>query len=202
MLWPDGSTSNWSQLAGLLKEGVAGVRAANSGSKVVLHLAGSDSLATLESWYSAALADGVSFDVIGISYYDYRDGRLDVLQTDLDGLAAKYGKPAMAAETAYPWTMTNTTGINSVTSSNTTLDPGYAATPAGQQENFRDVLSVVQAVPNGLGLGAFYWEPTWTIVSGNGWSTTDITSATGWENQAMFNLSDTALAAISDFAAR
>ena len=202
MLLPDGSTSNWTQLSGLLKEGIAGVHAANSGSKIVLHLAGSDNLATLESWYSTAIADGVSFDVIGISYYDYWHGRLDVLQTDLNGLAAKYGKQVMVAETAYPWTMDNASGVNSVTSSNTTLDPGYAATPAGQQANFRDVLSVVQAVPGGLGLGAFYWEPTWTIVSGNGWSTTDITSATGWENQAMFNLSDTALSTINDFAAR
>lgn len=202
MLWPDGSTSDWTQLADLLKEGIAGVREANSGSKIVLHLAGSDDLATLESWYSTAIADGVSFDVIGISYYDYWDGRLDVLQTDLNGLAAQYGKPVMVAETAYPWTMDDASGVNSVTSSNTTLDPGYAATPAGQQENFRDVLSIVQAVPNGLGLGAFYWEPTWTIVSGNGWSTTDITSSTGWENQAMFDLDDTALPAISDFAAR
>ena len=202
MLLPDGSTSDWTQLADLLKEGIAGVHEANSGSKIVLHLAGSDDLATLESWYSTAIADGVDFDVIGISYYDYWDGRLDVLQTDLDGLAAEYGKPVMVAETAYPWTMDNASGVNSVTSSNTTLDPGYAATPAGQQENFRDVLSIVQAVPNGLGLGAFYWEPTWTIVSGNGWSTTDITSATGWENQAMWNLSDVALPAISDFAAR
>ena len=64
------------------------------------------------------------------------------------------------------------------------------------------MLSIVQAVPDGLGLGAFYWEPTWTIVSGNGWSTTDLTSETGWENQAMFDLSDTALPAIADFAAR
>ena len=202
MLLPDGSTSDWGQLSYLLESGVNGVHAANSSSKIVLHLAGSDDLATLESWYSTAIADGVNFDIIGISYYDYWDGRLDVLQTDLDGLAAKYGKPVMVAETAYPWTMDNATGVNSVTSSNTTLDPGYAATPAGQEENFRDVLSVVQAVPNGLGLGAFYWEPTWTIVSGNGWSTTDITSATGWENQAMWNLSDVALPAISDFAAR
>ena len=202
MLLPDGSTSDWPQLADLLKEGVAGVKAADSSAKIVLHLAGSDDLATLESWYSTAIADGVDFDVIGISYYDYWDGRLDVLQTDLDGLAAEYGKPVMVAETAYPWTMDNASGVNSVTSSNTTLDPGYAATTAGQQENFRDVLSIVQAVPNGLGLGAFYWEPTWTIVSGNGWSTTDITSETGWENQAMWNLSDVALPAISDFAAR
>jgi arabinogalactan endo-1,4-beta-galactosidase len=202
MLLPDGSTSDWPQLADLLKEGVAGVKAADSSAKIVLHLAGSDDLATLESWYSTAIADGVAFDVIGISYYDYWDGRLDVLQTDLDGLAAKYGKPVMVAETAYPWTMDNATGVNSVTSSNTTLDPGYPATPAGQQDNFRDVLSIVQAVPGGLGLGAFYWEPTWTIVSGNGWSTTDITTETGWENQAMWNLSDVALPAISDFAAR
>ncbi len=43
MLWPDGSTSNWPQLAALLKEGIAGVRAADSSVKIVLHLAGSDS---------------------------------------------------------------------------------------------------------------------------------------------------------------
>lgn len=202
MMLPDGSTSDWTQLAGLIKEGAAGVKAANSGTKVVLHLAGSDDLATLETWYTDAINDGVSFDVIGISYYDYWDGRLDVLQTDLNGLAAEYGKPVMVAETAYPWTMTDTTGVNSVTSANTTLDPGYPATPAGQAANFRDVLSVVQAVPNGLGLGAFYWEPTWTIVTGNGWSTTDDTTATGWENQAMFDLTDTALPAVNDYAAR
>ena len=202
MMLPDGSTSDWTQLAGLLKEGIAGVREANPGTKVVLHLAGSSDLSTLESWYTTAVDDGVSFDVIGISYYDYWDGRLDVLQTDLDGLATRYGKPVMVAETAYPWTMTDTTGVNSVTSANTTLDPGYPATPAGQLANFRDVLSVVQAVPDGLGLGAFYWEPTWTIVTGNGWSTTDATTATGWENQAMFDLNDEALPVVGAYAAR
>ena len=62
----------------------------------------------------------------------------------------------------------NARRVNFGTSSNE-LDPGYPATPAGQQANFRDVLSVVQAVPGGLGLGAFYWEPTWTVVTGNGW---------------------------------
>ena len=102
MLWPDGSTSNWPQLAALLKEGIAGVRAADSSAKIVLHLAGSDSESTLASWYSTAISDGVSFDIIGLSYYDYWDGRLDVLQTDLDGLAAKYGKQVAIAETAYP----------------------------------------------------------------------------------------------------
>jgi len=203
MLWPDGSTSNWSQLAALLKQGVAGVKAGYSAAKIVLHLASSDSLSTLESWYTTAINDGVSFDVIGISYYDYWHGRLDVLQTDLNGLAAKYGKPVMVAETAYPWTLANgDSETNSVTSSNTTLDPGYAASGAGQAANFRDVLSIVQAVPNGLGLGAFYWEPTWTAVSGNGWDPTNASSGDGWENQAMFNFSDVALPVVSQYAAR
>jgi len=203
MLWPDGSTSNWSQLAALLKQGVAGVRAARSSTKIVLHLAASDSLSTLESWYSTAISDGVSFDVIGISYYDYWHGRLDVLQTDLNGLAAKYGKPVMVAETAYPWTMANADSeTNSVTSSNTTLDPGYAASSAGQAANLRDVLSIVQAVPNGLGLGAFYWEPTWTAVAGNGWDPTNASSGDGWENQAAFDFGDKALPVVGQFAAR
>ncbi|MBS2965308.1 glycosyl hydrolase 53 family protein [Actinocrinis puniceicyclus] len=203
MLWPDGSTSNWPQLAALLRQGVAGVKAAYAPTKIVLHLAASDSLSTLESWYSTALNYGVSFDVIGISYYDYWHGRLDVLQSDLNGLAAKYGKPVMVAETAYPWTMANDDSqTNSVTSSNTTLDPGYAASAAGQAANLRDVLSIVQAVPNGLGLGAFYWEPTWTVVAGNGWDPANPGSGDGWENQAAFDFNDRALPVVSQFAAR
>jgi len=64
------------------------------------------------------------------------------------------------------------------------------------------VLSVVQAVPGGRGLGAFYWEPTWTVVKGNGWDPANPSSGDGWENQAMWNYSDVALPAISDFASR
>jgi len=203
MLWPDGSTSDWAQLAGLLKAGIAGVHAAYPAAKIVLHLAGSSDEADLASWYSTAESEGVTFDVIGLSYYDYWDGRLDVLQTDLDDLAAEFGKPVMIAETAYPFTLaTNdpTTSLSFDTAAD--LDPGYPATPAGQAANFRDVLSVVQAVPGGLGLGAFYWEPTWTVVAGNGWDPTNPASGDGWENQAMWNYSDAALPAIADFAAR
>jgi len=202
MIWPDGSTSSWPQLAALLKEGVAGVKAADSSAKIMLHLSSSDNLATLETWYTNAVNYGVPFDVIGISYYDYWHGRLDVLQTDLDGLAAKYSKQVAVAETSYPWTLTSGDSTTPSFDTSSELDPGYAASAYGQMSNFRDVLSVVQAVPNGLGLGAFYWEPTWTVVSGNGWDPTNSSSQDAWENQAMFNYSDDALSAINDFAAR
>jgi arabinogalactan endo-1,4-beta-galactosidase len=88
----------------------------------------------------------VSFDDIGLSYCDYWEGRLDVPQTDLDGLAAKFGKP-------------------------------------------------VQAVPNGLGLGAFHWEPTWTVVKGNGWDHQPVLRRR-LGNQALRDYSDTALPGI------
>lgn len=202
MLWPSGSTSNWSQLAALLKQGIAGVKTAYSPAKIMLHLAGSDSLSTLGTWYSNATSNGVPFDVIGISYYDYWHGRLDVLQSDLNGLAADFGKPVAVAETAYPWTLTSGDSQGPSFANASQLDPGYAASEYGQMSNFRDVLSVVQAVPNGLGLGAFYWEPTWTVVPGNGWNPNDPSSQDSWENQAMFDYSDKALPVVNDFAAR
>ena len=203
MLWTYGSTSNWSQFAALLKSGISGVKAADSSAKIMLHIANGAADATDKAWYQNAVNYGVPFDLIGLSYYDYWHGPLDQLQTTLDDLAATFGKPVLVAETAYPWTTANgDSETNSVTATNTTLDAGYAATPAGQAANFRDVLSVVQAVPNGLGWGAFYWEPTWTVVSGNGWDPTNASSGDGWENQAMFDFSDKAMTVVNDYAAR
>jgi len=121
----------------------------------------------------------------------------------LNDLAAQFGKQVLIAETAYPWALSSddsSTALSLDTSSE--LDPGYPATPARQAANFNDVLSVVRAVPNGLGPGAFYWEPTWTVVPGNGWNPADPSSGDGWENQAMWNYSDVALPVIADFAAR
>jgi arabinogalactan endo-1,4-beta-galactosidase len=203
MLWPIGSTSDFAQLAGLLKAGIAGVRAAYPAAKIVLHLAGNWTESGLAWWYSQAESQGVQFDIIGLSYYDYWHGRIDVLQADLDGLAAQFGKPVFVAETAYPFTLASNDPTASLSFSDpAAVDPGYPATPAGQAANFRDVLSVVQAVPGGLGLGAFYWEPTWTVVPGNGWDPADPSSGDGWENQAMWDYTDTALPVIADFAPR
>ena len=203
MLWPIGSDSDFAQLAGLLKAGIAGVHAADPAARIVLHLAAAWSESGLAWWYSQAESYGVPFDIIGLSYYDYWHGRLDVLQADLDGLTAQFGKPVLVAETAYPFTLaTNDPSASLSFSDPSELDPGYPATPAGQAANFRDVLSVVQAVPNGLGLGAFYWEPTWTVVPGNGWDPANPSSGDGWENQAMWNYSDVALPVIADYAPR
>jgi arabinogalactan endo-1,4-beta-galactosidase len=64
---------------------------------------------------------------------------------------------------------------------------------------FRDVLSVVRAVPNGRGLGAFWWDATWTGVPGNGWTPRDPSQGNAWENQALFGYDDRVLPAADQF---
>lgn len=206
-LWPTGldygSDSSWSTFGALLKSAIAGVKSADPHTKIALHIANAADWGGVQWFYDNAIAQGVPFDVIALSYYSYWHGYLDGLQTTLDDTAARYGKPIVLAETAYPWTLESgdpTAELSFSTASE--LETGYPATPAGQEAMFRDTLSIVQAVPNGLGLGAFYWEPTWTVVQGNGWDPTDPSAGDGWENQAMFDYSDTALPVISDYAPR
>ena len=51
--------------------------------------------------------------------------------------------------------------------------PGYPATPEGQAAQLRDVMDVVRRCRDGRGLGVFYWDATWTAVTGNGWTPRD-----------------------------
>ena len=91
---------------------------------------------------------------------------------------------------------TNPDGFPNAIGEASQLVAGYPATTDGQAANLRDVLSIVRAVPNGHGLGAFYWDATWTEVPGNGWDPTNPASDNNWENQALFDFTDTALPAM------
>ncbi|MBP2706627.1 glycosyl hydrolase 53 family protein [Microbispora sp. RL4-1S] len=201
MLWEDGRSSNFAKLAGLLKAGYAAVKAVSPSTRVVLHLAEGGNNALFRWWFDSAAANGVQYDVIGVSYYPYWHGGFAAFQANLDDIAARYGKPVLVAETAYPFTTGNEDGQpNNIGSAEPVT--GYPASPAGQAAMVRDVMSLVQAVPDGRGLGVVYWEPTWTAVSGNGWDPADPSSGDGWENQALFDFGDRALPALSEFGPR
>lgn len=60
MLWPEGSTDNWSQLAGLLKAGVSATKAVSSSTQVALHLAHGGDNALYRWWFDNATAQGPS----------------------------------------------------------------------------------------------------------------------------------------------
>ncbi|MFF5896659.1 arabinogalactan endo-beta-1,4-galactanase [Streptomyces argenteolus] len=202
MLWPEGSTDNWSQLAGLITSGANAAKAVSSGTKVALHLAEGGDNAGTRWWFDNAVAQKVPFDVIALSYYGYWHGALSELQANLDDAASRYGKPVMVAETAYAHTLANDDGLENNVATTNQLVTGYPATPAGQAANLRDVMNVVEAVPNGRGLGAVYWEPSWTAVTGSGWDPADPSSGNAWENQAVFDHNGKLLPAATWFSHR
>jgi arabinogalactan endo-1,4-beta-galactosidase len=165
----------------------------------MLHLAEGGDNGAFRWWFDNITAQGVDFDVIGASYYGYWHGSLGDLQYNLNDVSQRYDKDVVVAETAYPFTLHDLGGFPNIIGLPEQLVPGYSATPEGQAANLRDVLSIVRAVPEGRGLGAFYWDATWTEVPGNGWDPTDPSSGNPWENQALFDFDNTALPAMSEF---
>ncbi|MFJ2814844.1 MULTISPECIES: glycosyl hydrolase 53 family protein [unclassified Streptomyces] len=202
MLWSDGSTDNWPQLAGLLNSGYSAVKAVSSSTQVALHLADAGDDATVRWWFDSAKANGVNYDVIGLSYYGYWHGSLAAAQATLDDTAARYGKPVYIAETAYPFRLDSDDSLENQIDIPSELVAGYPATSAGQLAWMNAVASIVEAVPNGRGLGVFYWEATWTAVNGNGWDPADASSGNAWENQALFGYDDRALPSMAWFSHR
>jgi len=202
MLWPDGHTwgpPNWDNLAEFLKSGYAAVKACSPATKVVLHLANGGDNGAFRWWFDNITQRAVPFDVIAASYYGYWHGSLGDLQKNLNDVSARYNKDVLVAETAYPFTLEDNDGWWNTIGLANQLVAGYPATPAGQAANFRDVMTIVRAVPNGHGLGVFYWDATWIAVEGNGWDPADPSSGNAWENQALFDFTGHALPAMDEF---
>ncbi|KAB8141661.1 arabinogalactan endo-1,4-beta-galactosidase [Chloroflexia bacterium SDU3-3] len=204
MLWEDGknwTSAGWDNLAALLKQGIKGVKDSSPGTLIMLHNAEGGNNGHFRWWYDAAKARGVTWDVTGLSYYSYWHGTFTALQNNLNDMAARYGKPVVVVETSYPFTLADKDGWENVINDPATeLTAGYPATPAGQAAMFRDVMSIVRAVPNGMGWGVFYWEPAWTGVKGSGWTPTDPSQGNAWENQALFDYSSRALPGMGVYA--
>ncbi|HEU5127990.1 MAG TPA: glycosyl hydrolase 53 family protein [Glycomyces sp.] len=186
MLWPDGGYDRWPQLARLLTAGAEAVRDTAPGAEVILHLAEGGDNGAFRWFFDNAGSHGVPYDAIGASYYPYWHGPLTALQSNLDDLTRRYGKPLYVLETAYPFGTEDADGTANLMGD---AEPvaGYPSSPQGQSDMLRAVAAVVKAVPDGLGRGVFWWEATWTAVEGNGWDPADPSSGNAWENQALFD---------------
>ncbi|MEO3810499.1 arabinogalactan endo-1,4-beta-galactosidase [Sphaerisporangium sp. B11E5] len=197
MLWEDGRSSNWANLSQLLISGTSAVRNVFPSAKIILHLPDGGDNGLYRWWFDNATSRGVPFDVIGFSYYPVWHGTLAAFRTNINDITARYRKPALVVETAYPFTAGNDDFLTNVVGGNEPF-PGYPATPTGQTNLLRAVKDVVAAVPNGRGLGVIWWEPTWTAVRGSGWDPADPNSGNAWENQALFDFNDRALPALAE----
>ena len=141
MLWPDGSTNNWVQLAQLLNKGYEATKGVNAKIKVIVHVDEGNNNEKFRWFFDKATEHQVKYDVIGLSYYpfwikkDYSETIAD-LQKNLNDMASRYQKEVMVVEVG---------GVDE------------------QVQNTRELLAAtikaVRAVPDHKGLGVLYWEP-------------------------------------------
>jgi arabinogalactan endo-1,4-beta-galactosidase len=141
MLWPDGSTSNWNQLAQLLNKGFDAVKAVDSSIQVVIHIDQGNNNGRFRHFFDNATLHHVRYDIIGASYYPYWLGSdytatVNDLGNNLNDMVTRYGKPVMVVEVGGDYTLVQNT---------------YDMLVA--------VIKKVKAVPNNNGLGVIYWEP-------------------------------------------
>jgi arabinogalactan endo-1,4-beta-galactosidase len=186
MLWENGriSNNNFANVSSLIKQGYNAVKACNASTQVMLHIDRGGDNAAARWWYDGVKAQGVNWDVTGLSFYCYWHGTIPTMQSNVADMKARYGKPVVIVETSYPFTTGNGDAFGNVITASTPCS-GYPATPAGQVSNWNAVKTAIQ---NGGGVGVFWWEPTWVGTAGNGWDPTNI-NGTGseWDNQAIFD---------------
>ncbi|GMK46547.1 hypothetical protein PghCCS26_36760 [Paenibacillus glycanilyticus] len=197
MLLPDGSTGNMDNLAGLIGEGVKAVRDTTPNgqtTQIMLHLAEGGNNGKFRSFFDAMEARNVDYDVIGMSYYPFWHGTFQQLKSNMDDIAARYGKPIVVAETSYANTLENGDDHPNTVGENETKLVGFEASVANQKLVTETVLNTVAHVQGGLGLGVFYWEPAW--LPGVGWKQGE---GNAWENQAMFDYDGNALDSLNAF---
>jgi arabinogalactan endo-1,4-beta-galactosidase len=198
VLWPDGDDNHMDNLAALLKAGYQAVKDCSPSTLVMLHIAEGGDNDMARWWFGNMTRRDVPFDLIGISYYPFWHGTLAQLQYNLNDITTRYGKDVVVVETAYAFTTQEDDFHPNIANSSMAI-PGYPFTPKGQRDMLRDVMAVVRAVPEGRGLGIFWWDATWTAVPGNGWDSTDPESGNAWENQALFDYDDVVLPAMDEF---
>ncbi|HEX6355866.1 glycoside hydrolase family 53 protein [Actinophytocola sp.] len=202
MLFPLGEIyrsdgEHWAEFTTLLKAGIAGAREAGAPS-IMVHVDRGGDNGGARYFYDHVLAQGVQFDVIGLSYYPFWHGALSALRGNLNDLSNRYRKDLVVVETSYPWTLNNGDSLGNFITTPSQLPDGarFPATQAGQAAFFEEIRNVLAAVPGGRGAGFFDWEPGW--LPGVGWAPGE---GNPNDNLTMFDWSGNALPSLRAFRA-
>lgn len=143
MIYPEGSTKNWPQLVQLINKGYDAIKSVNADTKVILHVDRGNDNQRFRSWFDNATKYAAKYDMIGLSYYPFwLDGKpdytlsIDDLGKNLIDMESRYHKEVMVVEVG-----------------------GEDYKVQNTFDMLKAVIEKVKAVPDGKGLGVFYWEP-------------------------------------------
>jgi arabinogalactan endo-1,4-beta-galactosidase len=143
MIYPEGKTSNWDQLAQLLNKGYDAVKAVSPSTKVILHVDQGNNNQRFRTWFDNATSRTVKYDIIGLSYYpwwlqghpDYTLS-IDDLANNMNDMVSRYGKDVMVVEVG-----------------------GEDTKPQNTYDMLVAVQQKLKSIPGNRGLGLIYWEP-------------------------------------------
>lgn len=217
LLWPEGKVPNYDNIIKFVNAGIRGVRAIDQDIRIMLHLDNGGNNALYREWFDHFMEGGEDFQIIGLSYYPFWHGTLDMLEDNMRDIGIRYGKDLIVTEVSMGYTMEDYRSYEKLTEEQR---KGYATkqalvdkieypmTKEGQAAFMEDILNRIRKIPEGRGF--FYWEPAWIPVAGSGWATEASLEymkdpgpcGNEWANQALFDYEGNVLPAfkvIRDF---
>lgn len=214
LLWPEGKVPNYDNIATFVNAGIRAVRKADVAIPVMIHLDNGGNNALYREWFDNFTKRGEDFEIIGLSYYPFWHGSLQMLNDNMNDIAERYGKDLVIAEVSMGYTMEDYKNYEKLSDEER---KGYATRPAlvekieypmtkqGQYDFMEDFLNRISHIKGGKGKGFFYWEPAWIPVPGSGWATPASLKymndpgpcGNEWANQALFDYDGNALPTLS-----
>ena len=189
-IWPDGqiykdSTEDWTSFCSLLKAGVKGVEDAYAGKEVpiMIHIDRGGDLPKTRYFFNKISEQGVSFDLIGLSYYPWWHGTFNDLEKNLSWLSENYIQDIVIVETAY-----YSNGYYPEPDKWVFDYQPYPPTEQGQYDYIVKLDSIAHQFPKVKGI--FYWKP-------DGLEITD--SKVHYLGRSMFDKDGNGLKAITAF---
>ena len=214
LLWPEGKVPNYDNIATFVNAGIRAVRKADAAIPVMIHLDNGGNNALYREWFDNFTKRGEDFEIIGLSYYPFWHGSLQMLNDNMNDIAERYGMDLVIAEVSMGYTMEDYKNYEKLSDEER---KGYATRPAlvekieypmtkqGQYDFMEDFLNRISHIKGGKGKGFFYWEPAWIPVPGSGWATPASLKymndpgpcGNEWANQALFDYDGNALPTLS-----
>lgn len=211
LLWPLGQKPNFDNISKFVNAGVRAVRDTAPDAMVMIHLDNGGNHPMYVEWFDNFFARGGDCDVIGLSYYPTWHGTVEELRANMLDIAPRYGKPLILAEVSHAFSLESYAQWENredrkgaAAKAENHKHVPYPATPEGQVRFVKDLLTLLQEIPHGLGKGLFWWESTWIPVPNVGWA-----EEPGWEyvhekgpggnewaNQTLFDFDGNALPAL------
>ncbi|MDE7408565.1 MAG: arabinogalactan endo-1,4-beta-galactosidase [Muribaculaceae bacterium] len=168
-----GSDANWTRFGKLLNQAISACREECPDAKIVLHTERVAQPNVLTNFYDQMKKLNVDYDIIGLSYYPYFHGDMNVLDKALSTLQSRYPeKNIMIVETgySYKWEVPGTTHD---------FSGKWAYSEEGQNAFAKDLVATLEKYDRVNGL--FWW---WMEYNANG------TNLGGWYNAPLFSSLD------------